>query len=151
MLIILIVLISYGPGKQSRCSSVNNGDSGGVQVYERCVWGFFMKMLTDKNDDWRNTWRYFAWSIIQVLTVLSLIFSDFDNIFFNFHWFIKYFLWFSPQFLCFSKGSCGAAWSIFHVVTLPPLLLFTAFPDPSRPPGLKTMRHCGESEIRNPI
>ena len=25
------------PGKQSRCSSVNNGDSGGVQVYERCV------------------------------------------------------------------------------------------------------------------
>ena len=25
------------PGKQSRRSSVNNGDSGGIQVYERCV------------------------------------------------------------------------------------------------------------------
>ena len=41
----------------------------------------FMKMLMDKNADWSNIWLYFAWSIVQVPTVLSLIFSDFDNIF----------------------------------------------------------------------
>ena len=36
------------PGKQSRCSSVNNGDSGGVQVYERCVWRFLWRCSLTK-------------------------------------------------------------------------------------------------------
>ena len=150
MLIILIVLISYGPGKQSRCSSVNSGDNSGFQDYEICVWRFLWKcsliriMIGQIYGDilpgqYFKSWLWSLWFSL-ILVIFSVICIDLSNIFFDF--LLNFFD--SPKAVVEQLGQYFMSWLCRLCCCSPPSR-------PPRPLGLKTMRHCGESEIRNPI